>query len=51
MSLTIIGILTLILSQFVPVEEVEVVMEAVGVLLTWYGRYRLADINWFGKRK
>jgi len=50
-SLTITGLLTLILSQIVPVEELEVVLEAAGILMTWYGRYRAGGINVFGVKK
>lgn len=51
MSQTIIGLLMIVVSQFVPIEEVEVVMEAVGIILSWYGRIRLGDLNIFGLRK
>ena len=51
MSKTIIGIVTLLLAQFVPTEEVSIVMEAVGIIITWYGRFALGDITWWGKRK
>ena len=51
MSLTIIGLITLILSQFVPMEEVQTVMEALGILMSWWGRIRLGDINPLGLRK
>lgn len=51
MSLTISGLIIIILSQFVPAEEVETVMEAVGILMSWYGRIRLDDLTWLGLRK
>jgi len=51
MSATIIGLLTLIGAQFVPVEEIEKVIEAIGILLAWYGRYRIGDITILGIRK
>lgn len=51
MSTTIIGLVVLVLSQFVPVEEVEKVMEAVGIIIAWYGRVRLGDISLWGVRK
>lgn len=51
MSLTISGLLVIILSQFVPSEEVETVMEAIGIIMSWYGRIRLADLDVFGFRK
>lgn len=51
MSITITGLIIIVLSQFVPAEEVETVMEAVGILMSWYGRVRLADVDLFGFRK
>ena len=51
MSSTIIGLLTLIGSQFVPVEELQKVLEAIGIIIAWYGRYRLGDISLMGLRK
>ena len=51
MSTTIIGLVVLVLSQFVPVEEVESVMEAVGIIIAWYGRIRLGDLHIWGGRK
>lgn len=51
MSKTIIGLLTLIFSQFVPVEELQVVLEAIGIILAWYGRYKVGDISLMGLRK
>lgn len=51
MSLTITGLIVAICSQFVPAEEVQVVMEAVGIIIAWYGRYRLGDLTLFGSRK
>ena len=51
MSKTIAGLITVILSQFVPAEEVETVMLAIGIILSWYARYSTGDINIFGKRK
>lgn len=51
MSITITGLIILLVSQFVPAEEVETVMEAVGIIIAWYGRYRLGDISIFGSRK
>jgi len=50
-SLTITGLLTLILSQLVPLGELEVVLEALGIIMTWYGRYRAGGINIFGVKK
>ena len=51
MSITITGLIIIVLSQFVPAEEVETVMEAVGILMSWYGRDRLADVDLCGFRK
>jgi hypothetical protein len=50
MSLTITGLVVLIASQFVPAEEVQLVLEAVGVIVAWYGRWRLGDISVVGLR-
>jgi hypothetical protein len=50
MSLTITGLILLIASQFVPAEEVQLVLEAVGVIVAWYGRWRLGDISVVGLR-
>ena len=51
MSKTIAGLVTILLSQFVPAEEVETVMLAVGIILSWYARFSRGDISIFGKRK
>lgn len=51
MSVTISGLIILIASQFVPTEEVDTVLSAVGILISWYGRIRMADVNFFGIRK
>lgn len=51
MSVTIMGIFVLIVSQFFPVEEAETVGEAIGIILTWWGRYRIGDITLTGIRK
>jgi len=51
MSKTILGLITVVLAQFVPVEELNTVLEAVGILLAWYGRYAVGDISIFGARK
>lgn len=51
MSKTIAGLVTALLSQFVPAEEVEVVMLALGIILAWYARYERGDITLFGIRK
>lgn len=51
MSTTIIGLLIIIASQFVPTEEVETVATAIGIIISWWGRLRLGDINLLGLRK
>jgi len=51
MSKTIISLITLVLSQFVPVEELQVVLEALAILVIWYSRVSAGDINLFGLRK
>lgn len=51
MSKTIASLITLILSQFVPVEELQVVIEAISILIIWYSRFSVGDINLFGLRK
>ena len=55
MSLTITGILTIILSQ---VLEATVAQELatdlvliVGIIVTWIGRYRIGDLTLLGTRK
>ena len=47
-SLTIVGLITLVASQFVPAEELQTVMQAVGIILAWYGRWRQGDISIVG---
>lgn len=51
MSKTIIGLITVVLAQFVPVEELNTVLEALGILIIWYGRYAVGDISIFGTKK
>lgn len=55
MSLTITGLITLVLSQFLPLEEVSPFVDSAALIITtlviWYGRYRQGDINWFGGKK
>lgn len=51
MSKTISSLIVLILSQFVPVEEVQLVVEALTVLYLWYLRYQAGDISLMGTRK
>jgi hypothetical protein len=54
MSITITGIITMLLSQVLPLEEVGPVVDAVALIVTtsliWYGRYRQGDITWWGKK-
>ena len=50
-SLTITGLLVVVLAEFLPVEEVEVVGQAIGIIIAWFGRYRVGDIALTGKRK
>lgn len=47
-SVTITGLLMVVLSNFVPAEEVETVLEAIGIIIAWYGRFRAGGINWLG---
>ena len=49
-SLTITGLIILIASQFVPAEEIETVMEAVGIIVAWYGRFRAGGIDILGRK-
>ena len=52
MSKTILGLITIIAAQFVPVEELETVIEAIGIIVAWYGRFTAVDsINIFGIKK
>lgn len=51
MSKTIASLITLVLSQFVPVEEIEVVIEAAVIVYLWYLRYKAGDISLMGLRK
>lgn len=51
MSLTITGLLVVILSQFVPIEEAETVIGAIGIIISWFGRFRLGDLTLLGTRK
>lgn len=55
MSLTIGSVVTMILSQFLPLEEVSPFVDAVILVVTtvliWYGRWRVGDITWWGGRK
>ena len=51
MSKTIAGVITVLLAQFMTVEEINTIMNAVGIVLAYYGRYSLGDITWYGARK
>jgi len=55
MSLTITGIITMLLSQVLPLEEVGPFVDSAALLITtgiiWYGRYRAGDITWYGGRR
>lgn len=51
MSVTITGLALAILSQFIPMEEAQTIASALGIIIAWYGRYRIGDITWFGTRK
>ena len=55
MSVTIIGLLTIILSNYFPSTDVTAFIQAggtlVGLLISWYGRYRQGDITWYGIKK
>lgn len=47
-SVTIVGILAIVLSNFFPEGEVQTLIEAIGVIIAWYGRIRRGDINLLG---
>lgn len=60
LSLTITSLVVLVagmlgVGNIFPQEEVATVIDAIvqviGVLGVWYGRYRQSDINWFGVKK
>lgn len=55
MSLTITGILTIVLSQIIDAAVAEDlaadIVLVVGIIVTWYGRYRLGDLTPLGLRK
>lgn len=52
MSKTILGLITIIAAQFVPIEELEQVMTAIGIVISWYGRIVASgDISFFGLKK
>lgn len=52
MSKTISGLLLIIAAQFIPAEEIEIVVEAIGIILAWYGRFVASgDISILGFKK
>lgn len=58
MSLTLTGVISMLLSLILTPEETNVIMSfieqgllVVGIVLAYYGRYRLGDITWYGTRK
>ena len=58
MSLTITGVISMLLSFILTPEETNVVMSfieqgllVVGIILAYWGRYRMGDITWYGTRK
>lgn len=50
-SLTMTGLMAVIFAEFVPQAELEVVIQAIGILVAWYGRYRMGDLKPWGIRK
>lgn len=58
MSLTITGVISMLLSLILTPEETNIVMSfieqallVIGIGLAYWGRYRIGDITWFGTRK
>lgn len=58
MSLTITGVVTLILGLVLTPEETDTFLKFIdlgvtcfGILATYWGRYRIGDITWYGARK
>lgn len=51
MSLTITGLIIAVLSQFIPVEEAQTIVEAIGIIVAFVGRVRIGDLTWYGIRK
>ena len=52
-SMTITGIIVMILSQFAPEMEVqsvevETILAAIGIIVAWYGRWRQGDVSIVG---
>jgi hypothetical protein len=57
-SITITGVISMLLSLILTPEETNVVMSfieqgllVVGIVLTYWGRIRLGDLTWYGTRK
>jgi hypothetical protein len=54
-SMTFVGILTVVLSQFIPAdvagELATDIMLVVGLVISWIGRYRVGDLTLYGTRK
>ena len=49
MSKTIGGLILIIGAQFAPVEEIETILTAIGILISWYGRVKAVDnVSWLG---
>ena len=52
-SMTIVGVIVMIASQFAPEMEVqsvevETILAAIGIIVAWYGRWRAGDISIVG---
>jgi len=52
-SMTIVGVIVMIASQFAPEMEVqsvevETILAAVGIIVAWYGRWRQGDVSIVG---
>ena len=61
-SLTILGLVVILIGYLFQVSGVdvapdkiqtaiEVIWQGIGILISWYGRYRQGDIKWFGLKK
>ena len=50
-SLAISGLIVIILGEFFPIEEVQLLIQAVGILMSWIGRIRIGDVTLLGTRK
>lgn len=54
-SVTLIGVLTVLLSNFISPEIAgelasDIVL-VIGIIVAWYGRWRQGDITWYGMKK